>query len=408
MTRSFWCLWSGLTVSRFGDGFLAVAVLWQIFAQTGSILALSVTYVAYFAAIGLSRALIGPLADHMNRRRLMVSLDLIRAVLTGIPLILVAFAGLPAAVLAVVYVATGVLQTAYGPASSAILPRLVSPESLGRANSWLFGASEAAHLLGPVAGGLAVAAFGAPQAVALDGLSFALCSACLALIPSGAGGGGTGPAEGEEPYLRRVGAGWRVIRSSPQLSLIAGLQATLFGTDAIFLVLFVPLVALRFHGGATDVGLLEASISAGALVSSFVAGRASWTARPILPWLCTPLFCLATASMAVAPNMAWAYALQALAGLTTGLFLIPSTLAYQADVADGLLGRAFAARGTVVSGGRVVGSLLAGAVGVLAGVGAAFGGIGIAGAVLGGILIASGARRVALARTHDPGQAAVQ
>ncbi len=383
LDRRFWLLFTGLTVSRFGDGFLTIGVLWQIYAQTGSVAALAATYAVYWAALSAARTLTGPLADRYDRRRLMVTLDLARAALTAVPLGLAMVHDLPAWVLAAVYVATGGLSTTYGPASSASLPRLVEPRALPRANSLLYGASEAAHLIGPGVGGLVIAALGAPQAMALDGLSFALCAACIAALPLRAGGGGHGAA------ATSLAAGWREIRRRPALSVIAALLAALWATDTVFLVLFVPLVIDRLHGGSAGVGLLESSVSAGAIVAAWLAQRA----RPALIWASVPLFCLSTAAMAVAPTMGWAYLLQALAGFFTGLFLIRANTTYQVTVPDGLLGRTMAARQAAVSAARSGGALLAGGLALGLGIAATFGAVGLAGAAVSGALAWRSRRR---------------
>ena len=383
--RRYWLLWTGLVVSRFGDGFLGIGVLWQVFVQTGSVMDLGLTFATYSAALAAGRLLLGPLADRHDRRRLMVTLDVTRAVLTVVPLLLTLAGALPVWVLAAVYVATGVLTTAYSPAASASLPQLVRGGALPRANRWLYGGSEAAHLIGPAVGGLMIAAVGAPRAMALDGISFLLCALCVVALPLGAGGGGAAPAG--------IAAGWREVRRSPILSAIAWLSATLWGTDTVFIVLFVPLVVTRLHGGAADVGLLEAAVSAGAIVASWLAGR--WPSAWV--WPAVPMFCLATAAMAVAPSMLWAYVLQALAGLFTATFMIPASVIYQQTAPDQLLGRAFAARGALTSASRSGAALLAGAVAAALGVAATFGAIGIAGFAVSGALVWMARRRDVLA-----------
>jgi hypothetical protein len=46
MCRSYWLLWLGQTISRFGDGFFFIAVSWLVYADTGSALALGVLWMA--------------------------------------------------------------------------------------------------------------------------------------------------------------------------------------------------------------------------------------------------------------------------------------------------------------------------------------------------------------------------
>ncbi|MHB9146772.1 MAG: hypothetical protein ACYC5Y_15780, partial [Symbiobacteriia bacterium] len=81
-----------------------------------------------------------------------------------------------------VFVLNGVLGTPYGPVSGAMLPRLVPEGMLARANSWLVGGTQAMYLIGPMAGGLVIARFGAPQSLLVDAASFWLSSLLIGLL----------------------------------------------------------------------------------------------------------------------------------------------------------------------------------------------------------------------------------
>src|SRR5690348_17601088 len=116
--------------------------------------------------------LVGPLAgalgDHLDRRRVMIVSDLsagavfLALALVDEPWLLVALAGLAA-----------VLEAPFVPASQAAIPNLVPEEELAWANSTVSSSRTIGHLVGPLAGGVVVAALGAPLAFLLNALSFA-------------------------------------------------------------------------------------------------------------------------------------------------------------------------------------------------------------------------------------------
>ncbi len=381
MRRAYWLLWTGQVVSRFGDGFFFIAVGWLVYANTGSPLALAVLWFARLAAAALAKTLAAPLVDRFERRRLMVALDLLRALTTVTPWLLALAGALHTWEVYAVLVATGILGTPYMPAAYALLPGVVDRERLLRANAWLEGGLQAMYLLGPAVGGLFIAAFGAPRSMAVDALSYLACAAFVAAIPRAA----ASAARRREPYGAAVAAGWRLLRGDATLRALTAMQAILGSTDMVVAVLMIPLVRDVLHGGAAGVGLLEASLSAGVIAASLVAHRRM---RPLAVWLSVTGFCLATAALVLAPTLAWALVLQVAAGVGSGLFDIRSVALFQAMVGDERLGRTIATRDAVRTASQSASSLVAGAVSLIAGVPGAFAVFGLAGAVLSAGLVA--------------------
>ncbi|WP_344658692.1 MFS transporter [Catenulispora subtropica] len=77
----------------------------------------------------------------------------------------------------------GVLGAFTGPALSGIVPQLVAPEGLQKANSLLASVGNAAKVVGPTVAGVLVATVGGGWALAADSASFFLAAAVLSLIP---------------------------------------------------------------------------------------------------------------------------------------------------------------------------------------------------------------------------------
>ncbi|MHB9146771.1 MAG: MFS transporter [Symbiobacteriia bacterium] len=147
-------------------------------------------------------------------------------------------------------------------------------------------------------------------------------------------------------------------------------QSAIALSDTAFLVLMVPYVQRVLHGGAGAAGVLEASLSGGIVLASAVAARKFWDAHPLLTWSTVPLFCLATAMLALAPNLALAVAFQVIAGFAIGVFNIRAQTMFQQVVEDQHLGNTLALRGALLSVVQSGGAVLAG--GLAAGVGVAF------------------------------------
>lgn len=79
-TRSdFWKFWTGQTISTLGSSFTSFALPLLIFKLTGSSLYLALTITAISLPYLLLGLVIGAWADRVDRKRLMIVTDVVRA-----------------------------------------------------------------------------------------------------------------------------------------------------------------------------------------------------------------------------------------------------------------------------------------------------------------------------------------
>src|SRR3954463_1073917 len=84
----FWKFWAGQTISNLGSSFTAFALPLLIYKLTGSALNLTLASVAAFLPYLLFGLVIGAWVDRLNRKRLMIAVDLTNAALiASIPLL---------------------------------------------------------------------------------------------------------------------------------------------------------------------------------------------------------------------------------------------------------------------------------------------------------------------------------
>ena len=175
--RDFRSLFLASVISLGGDWFLWVAINGLIYESTGKALYVGLAILAQESAFFLASPIGGHLADRLDRRKLMIACDVVRAVvcvaflLVGEDTIWLAYVLLP--VLAA-FAARSILRPA--------TPNLVDPEDLPVANALngsLWGTMLA---VGAGLGGLISAAFGADTAFLVDAGSFVVSAALLASI----------------------------------------------------------------------------------------------------------------------------------------------------------------------------------------------------------------------------------
>ncbi|PTM91775.1 transmembrane secretion effector [Streptomyces sp. VMFN-G11Ma] len=115
-------LWTAAVVSRFGDALRGAAL---------PLLVASVTACGYlpWIAFGL---LGGAVADRVDQRRAMWTVDALRGLLVALFAVAVALGHASIALLIVLAFALTTLQTLFDNAATALLPALVDREALGR------------------------------------------------------------------------------------------------------------------------------------------------------------------------------------------------------------------------------------------------------------------------------------
>src|SRR5205809_2809534 len=174
--RSFRLLWLGQVVSQMGDWFDTIAVYTIVLHLTGSGRAVALIMVARFLPSVVMGPLSGVVADRFSRRTIMITADLLRA-LVVLGFLLVRRPDQ----MWLVYVLT-VLQLAFSaffePAKTAAIPSFVSDRELLSANAIASVTWSAMLTLGAAIGGFVAGWFGTDAAFILDSLTF-LASALL-------------------------------------------------------------------------------------------------------------------------------------------------------------------------------------------------------------------------------------
>ena len=258
----------GYSISLAGGEFTIVALAVQVYALTGSTVAVGLLGIAEFVPIVLLALLGGALADAFDRRRLILGAEA-AAMLVSIALVVNAAA--PHPLTAVLYVAAALFAAANAvlrPPLDALLPRVVDRDELKAATAVNWSFAEAATIGSPALAGVLIAATGVEWAYVVDVASF-----CGSLLLFSRLRTPPPPPDAEPPSLRGVVAGVRYAFSRQDLigSYVVDINAMFFGMPfALF-----PALAHQF-GGVAVVGLLFAAPGVGSLIAMLTSG---WSRR---------------------------------------------------------------------------------------------------------------------------------
>jgi MFS family permease len=261
-------VWSGQTISLFGDQIsliaiplTAVLVLDANAKQMGYLVAAELVPNLFFALHA------GAWVDRRGRRRqTMIFTDLARAaLLVTIPLAY-AFDALTMQQLYVVAFLVGTMTVFFFVAYSSLFVALVEREDYVEGNSLLAGSRAFSFVAGPSVGGILVQLLKAPYALLVDSISYLFSAGFLASIDPV-------EPETEEAEEGHVVAGVRYIVTSSVMrsSLLATATINLF--NFVFHALFILYAVRSLHVRPATLGIVLGAGAIGGLIGSFVTSR---------------------------------------------------------------------------------------------------------------------------------------
>ena len=320
--------------SAVGTWLAFVALTIDVYDRTGSAVWVSALLIADFLPailIGLAAA---ALVDRLPRRRLMIASDLVRvAIFAALP-----FANDATTIIGLAAVA-GFATGFFRPALYAGLPNLLPDEDLPHANSLLQTIENLAWALGPVIGGVLVAATGPQSAYWINSVTFLLSAALLAGIPDRLLQ--AAPAVGRG-YWADLADGYRLVRDSRALLTVLTAWNVIMLASAGVNVAEVVLAKEAFGAGDFGYGLLVGSTGVGLALGSLVAG--SLLERRAIGTVYATSIALVAVGMvgaAASPNVWVAAICVAFLGTGNGAAVVCNALLVQRGAPDELRGRAF-------------------------------------------------------------------
>ncbi len=272
--RDFRLLWTGMTVSLLGDGIFYVALAWQVYTISNAPTALSIVGVSMTIPHVVFLLVGGVTSDRVDRRRVLIAADAVRAVAMLVMGMLSIAGTLRLWHMMVIAAAFGAGTAFFGPAFDAIVPDLVPDPELPQANSLdQFVRPAASRLFGPALGGSVIAAFGerAGPAFLIDAGTFAFSVVCVLAMRAAARPERTSR---DASVVSEIREGFRFVRSHTWLwgtFLAATLAYLIFWGPSEVLLPYV--VKNDLGGTARDLGFIFALGGVGAMASAVVMGN---------------------------------------------------------------------------------------------------------------------------------------
>jgi MFS family permease len=319
-------------------GVYFVALAWQVYELSNSPTALSIVGLAWSVPMLVFLLGGGVISDRVDRRRVLIAGDLIRAVGIGAMGVLSVLGVLELWHVVVFVAFEGAGEALFGPSFGAIVPELVPGELLVEANSLnQFVEPLGIRFLGPAVGGAAIAAFGTGTAFLITAGTFLVSALAVWLIRTRR----DLPTREEASIRREVAEGFRFVRARVWLwgTLLSAALGLLFFVGP-YDVLVPYIVKNELGGGADDLGYVFASGGVGAVLAAIVMGQRGLPRKHIrFMYLVWSLSMLALAGYGLAQELWHAMVANFIgAGAFTAGLIVWSTLMHKL-VPTELLGR---------------------------------------------------------------------
>lgn len=265
----FALIWTASVLGNTGSFIRDVASAWLVTGLSDNPAAVALMQTAATLPVFLLALPAGVLSDIVDRRRLLIAVQILMASVSGTLLVLSHNNWLTTEWLIGLTFVGGIGAALFGPAWQAIVPELVPRHELKNAVALNSLGINIARAIGPATGGLLLASFGAMAAYGADVASYFFVVAALLYWKRPA----KAKTELNEHFFGAFRAGLRYVRASRDLHRVL-LRAALYFAFASAVWALLPLVARNMlQGTAGFYGLLLGAVGVGAIGGALLLPR---------------------------------------------------------------------------------------------------------------------------------------
>jgi CRP-like cAMP-binding protein/sugar phosphate permease len=266
--RNFTLFWTAQLVSTIGSSLTSLAASILVFRETGSALSVGLMLIATAAPSVVFGLIAGVYVDRLDRKRIMIAADVVRAVLVVlIPFVI----GSNLALLYVIVALTSAIGKFFDPAFESVLPEVASDEDLAAANSLMAISSFGSTAIGFAASGLIASRFPIEWAFYLDGLTFLVSAGCLLFVrvpQLNVEGRATAAV-----VWRNLIEGARFLFDTPILRSLLIISVPAIISFGLWNSLLLPFAIRALNATEFEYGVQEALTSLGFVAGSFAMAR---------------------------------------------------------------------------------------------------------------------------------------
>jgi len=355
-------LWTGQTISAFGDAVYHVAFNWLVYQTSSSPLMAGLAIFCASAPYLLFGLIGGVYADRLNRRYLMIVGDIVRGASVAVVPIVGLFCSPSLPLLALVGFVLASVRCFFYPACKSTVADILRDDVERSAGSSLMQTSfHAASVAGMAVGGFMISLFSAPVMYLTPLVSYAISVVFLLGISSI-------PAEPASKVNSSIAA--EIMETVRYVGSMPDLFWSIFLFGACFLFIAgiedVALPALsdsKWHVGPSGLGIILGTFAVGNFIGSLVLGSMKISRCSVVIFSGWALWGLCCLFMGASPLFALALSFAFMAGAAEAMNDVPMVLLIQSMVPRERMGKVFSLWTTIIfvaqaSSGVVVGAMI--------------------------------------------------
>jgi MFS family permease len=262
--RDFRLLLTGRFITAFGNEMLSFAIGWELWLRTHEAFALGMVGLVQVIPVILLSLPAGHVADHYNRKRIVLISELFLA-LCVLGLGWLSYTEGPLYLIYTLLLGIGIARAFNDPASSTLLPQTVPPHQFTNAATWSTSTWQFASIAGPALAGLLIGFF---HSVTLIYILDALAAITFCVLLMMIRGRQLALAQKSTTWTSLV-QGFRFMRNTKVIlaAITLDMFAVLFGGAVALLPIYATDI---LQVGAQGLGILRAAPSVGALLMAFL------------------------------------------------------------------------------------------------------------------------------------------
>ena len=290
----YWKLWTASVISNLGDGVGQIAYPWLASAVTRNGFLIALIAIAQRLPWLVFTLPAGVITDRVDRRKIMVGMDVVRATVTAMVavFVLVREGVLPApdqieagveiatepvmySVLLVAALLMGFAEVLRDNSAQTILPAIVEPEALEKANGQMWGVEMVANsFIGPPLGSFLLAV-GFALPFLFDAGTFAVAAGLVFLITGDYRSHKDGEISKKIDWKGEIREGWDWLWRHPLLRPMAIILGLMNGMMAVTMATFVLFAQEVLDVSAFTFAILGTGGAVGGLLATFYASKVS-------------------------------------------------------------------------------------------------------------------------------------
>jgi CRP-like cAMP-binding protein/sugar phosphate permease len=354
--RPFVLLWSAQLVSTIGDALTSLAAGIIVFRLTNSALSVGLMLMATAVPTLVFGLVAGVVTDRFDRKKIMVSADLIRA---GIVCLIPFVVHINIAFLYLLVMVSASVTQFFAPANESVLPEIATDEELGAANSIMAIAQFGSTAVGFALAGLLASSQAIEVVFFIDAATFLFSAGMISLVT-------IAPLVVDElttvrDMIRNLTFGAKFIARTPVLRSMNLVKVPVLISFGLQNVLLLPFAIRALSATEFEYGIQEGLTSVGFVVGSLLMARLSDRLREgqwlVLSFLGMGLFGLA---YALQSNVWVAITLITISGALNAPSFVAGRLLNQRNTPREMRGRVFSTSYLITTVVFLVGMGLAG------------------------------------------------